>query len=162
VTLGCWPSRQSSSVQCLCSFTHLHFLFLLATLNYSFFFATLPRRPASWSRLFTVDVETGVLRVLFHEAASLGLERRLLLKLDNLMYLFSCSVVHRGLPLLFWLEKVCVVQDPQFLENFSHGITLISQNKNRLTSFRRKVFVSGHFEPVIEPTNAVAPNTQLV
>ena len=32
--------------------------------------ATLPRRPASWSHLFTVDVETGVLRVLFNEAAS--------------------------------------------------------------------------------------------
>ena len=40
--------------------------------------------------------------------------------------------------------------------------SLISQNKNRLKSFRRKVFVSGHFEPVIEPTNAVAPDTQLV
>ena len=37
----------------------------------------------------------------------------------------------------------------------------ISQNKNRLTSFRRKVFVSGHFEPVIEPTSADAPDTQL-
>ncbi|KAM9571095.1 uncharacterized protein ACWYII_046473 [Salvelinus alpinus] len=24
------------------------------------------------------------------------------------------------------------------------------ENKNRLTSFRRKLFVSGHFEPVIE------------
>ena len=34
-----------------------------------FFFATLPRRPASRSRLFTVNVETGVLRVLFNEAA---------------------------------------------------------------------------------------------
>ena len=31
---------------------------------------TLPRRPASRSRLFTVDVETGVLRVLFNEVAS--------------------------------------------------------------------------------------------
>ena len=29
-------------------------------------------------------------------------------------------------------------------------------------SFRRKIFVSGHFEPVIEPTNADAPDTQLV
>ena len=29
---------------------------------------TLPRRPASRSRLFTVDVETGVLQVLFNEA----------------------------------------------------------------------------------------------
>ena len=32
----------------------------------------------------------------------------------------------------------------------------------RLTSFKRKLFVSGHFEPVIEPTNADAPDTQLV
>ena len=42
-----------------------------------------------------------------------------------------------------------VVGDHQFLANFSHGIALISQNKNRLMSFRRKVFVSAHFEPVI-------------
>ena len=54
-----------------------------------------------------------------------------------------------------------VVPDLEFLVNFSHGIALISQNNNRLTSFRRKLFVSGHFEPVIEPTNADAPGTQL-
>ena len=54
-----------------------------------------------------------------------------------------------------------VVQDLQFLGNFSHGIAFISQNKNRLTSFKRKLFVSGHFEPVIEPINADAPDTQL-
>ena len=51
-----------------------------------------------------------------------------------------------------------VVPDLQFLGNFSHGIAF----KNRLTSFRRKFFVSGHFEPVNEPTNADAPDTQLV
>ena len=33
--------------------------------------------------------------------------------------------------------------------------------KKNQTSFRRKVFVSGHFEPVIEHTNADAPDTQL-
>jgi hypothetical protein len=33
---------------------------------------------------------------------------------------------------------------------------------NRLMSFRRRVFVSGHFEPVIKATNADAPDTQLV
>ena len=55
-----------------------------------------------------------------------------------------------------------VVPDLQFLVNFSYGIALISQNKNRLMSFRRKLFVSGHVEPVIEPTNADAPDTQLV
>ena len=37
----------------------------------------------------------------------------------------------------------------------------ISQNKNRLTSFR-KFFVSGHFEPEIETTNADVSDTQLV
>jgi hypothetical protein len=55
-----------------------------------------------------------------------------------------------------------VVRDLQFLGNFSHGIAFISQNKNRLMSFRRKVFVSGHFEPANEPTNADALDTQLV
>ena len=55
-----------------------------------------------------------------------------------------------------------VVRDLQFLGNFSHGIACISQNNNRLTSFRRKCFVSGHFEPVIAPTNADAPDPQLV
>ena len=44
-----------------------------------------------------------------------------------------------------------VVRDLQFLGNFS-----------RLMSFRRKFFVSGHFEPVIDPTNADDPDTQLV
>ena len=55
-----------------------------------------------------------------------------------------------------------VVQDLQFLCNFSHEIAFISQNNNRLMSFRRKVFVSGHFEPVIKPINDDAPDTQLV
>ena len=55
-----------------------------------------------------------------------------------------------------------VVRDLQFLGNFSHGIAFISQSKNRLRSFGRKVFVSSHFEPVIESTNADAPDTQLV
>ena len=102
---------QSSSVHCLCSFAHLNLFFSLASLRYGYFFATLPRRPASWIRLFTVDVETGVLWVLFNEASSWGLVRRLFLKLDTLMYLCSCSVVHWGLPLLFqfWLEPVCPV-----------------------------------------------------
>ena len=50
-----------------------------------------------------------------------------------------------------------VVRDFQFLGNFLHGIALISQNKNRLTSLRRKSFVLA-----IKPTNAVAPDTQLV
>ena len=51
-------------MQCLCSFARLNLLFLLVSLRYGFFFATLPRRPASRSRLFAVDVETGVLQVL--------------------------------------------------------------------------------------------------
>ena len=52
-----------------------------------------------------------------------------------------------------------VVPDLQFLGNFSHGIAFISQDKN---SFRRKLFVSGHFEPVIKPKNADAPDTQII
>ena len=55
-----------------------------------------------------------------------------------------------------------IIRDDQLLGNFSHGIAFISQNKNRLTSFRRKCFVSGHFEPVIKPTNADAPDIQRV
>ena len=39
-----WPVRHC---QCLRSFAHLNLLFLLASLRYVFFFATLPRRPAS-------------------------------------------------------------------------------------------------------------------
>ena len=54
------------------------------------------------------------------------------------------------------------VRDLQFLGNFSHGIAFLSQNKNRLMGFRRKFFVSSRFKPVIEPTNADAPDTQLV
>ena len=38
---------------------------------------------------------------------------------------------------------------------------VISQNKNRLSSLRRKFSFSGHFESIIEPTNADAPDTQL-
>ena len=60
---------QSASVQCVCSFAHLNLFLLLASLRYGFFFATLPRRPASRSRLLTVDVRTGVLQVPFNEAA---------------------------------------------------------------------------------------------
>ena len=99
--------------------------------------------------------------------------RRLFLKLDSnvLVLLLSCAP---GPPTsLSILVRAClrcsvkgvvhsVVRDLQILGNFSHGIAFISQNKNRLTSFRRKCLVSGHFEPVIEPTNAVAPDTQLV
>ena len=85
--------------------------------------------------------------------------RRLFLKLDNLVYLSSCAPVPPTprsnlvrASLLCSVKGVLhsVVQDVQFLGNFSHGIALISQNKNRLTSFRRKYFVSGYFEPVVE------------
>lgn len=60
-------------------------------------------RPASQSRLFTVHVDTGVLRVPFKEAASWGPVRRLFLKLETLIDLSSCWVVLWGLPLLFLL-----------------------------------------------------------
>ena len=56
---------------------------------------TLPRRPASQSRRFTVDFETGVLRVLFIEATSPGLVRRLFLKLDTLTY-STCPLAQLG------------------------------------------------------------------
>jgi hypothetical protein len=96
--------------------------------------------------------------------------RRLFLKLDTLMHMSSCSVVHRShtpLSILVRASLRCsvkgvvhrVVRDLQFLGNFSHGLVFISQNKKRLMSFRRNVFVSGHFESVIEPTNADAPDT---
>ena len=55
-----------------------------------------------------------------------------------------------------------VVRDLQFLGNISHVLEFISHNKNRLKSFRRNIFVSGHFEPVIEPIESDAPDTQLV
>ena len=51
---------------------------------------TLPRRPASRSRVFTVDVETGVLRVLFNE----GLVKRLFYQTRHsnvLVRLLSCA-----------------------------------------------------------------------
>ena len=54
-----------------------------------------------------------------------------------------------------------IVGNLQFLGNFSRGIALISQNKNRLSSLRRKLSFSGHFESIIEPTNVDAPDTQL-
>ena len=99
--------------------------------------------------------------------------RRLFLKRDTnvLVLLLSCAPgPPTPLSILVRASLRCsvngvvhsVVRDLQFLGNFSHGIALISQNKNRLTSFRRKFFVSVHFEPVIEPTNADAPDTQLV
>jgi hypothetical protein len=99
--------------------------------------------------------------------------RRLFLKLDTneLVLVLSCAPgPPTPLSILVRATLRCsvkgvihsIVQDLQFLCNFSYGIAFISQNKNRLTSFRRKLFVSGNFEPVIEPTNADVPDTQLV
>ena len=94
--------------------------------------------------------------------------RRLFLKQDSpnvrILLLSSAPGPPTPLSILVRVSLRCsvkgvvhsVVRDLQFLT------WRISQNKNRLTSFRRKLFVSGHFEPVIEPTNAVAPDTQLV
>ena len=85
--------------------------------------------------------------------------RHLFLKLDTnvLVLLLSCapgpptplSILVR-VSLHYSVKRVVhsVVQDLQFLGNFSQGIAFISQNINRLTSFRNKLFVSGHFEPV--------------
>ena len=52
-----------------------------------------------------------------------------------------------------------VVGNLQFLGNFSHGMAFISQNKYRLSSLRCSF--SCHFENIIKPTNADAPDTQL-
>ena len=139
---------------------------------------TLPRRPASRSCLFTVDVDTGVLRVLFNEAASWGLplpDTNMSVSQTRhtniLVLLLSCAPgPSTPLSILVRASLRCSVKgvvhssvwDLQFLGSFSHGIAFISQNKNRLMSFIRKLFVSGHFEPVIEPTNADAPDTQRV
>uniref|UniRef100_A0AAY5KH56 Zona pellucida sperm-binding protein 4 n=1 Tax=Esox lucius TaxID=8010 RepID=A0AAY5KH56_ESOLU len=49
-----WNSNFDLS--CLCSSAHLNLFFLLASLRYCFFFATLPRWPLSQIRLFTVDI----------------------------------------------------------------------------------------------------------
>ena len=98
--------------------------------------------------------------------------KHLFLKLDTnvLVLLLSCAPgPHTPLSILVRASLRCsvkgvqrVVRDLQFLGNFSHAIAFISPNKNRLTSFRRKLYVSGHLEPVIEPTNADAPDAQLV
>jgi hypothetical protein len=96
----------------------------------------------------------------------------LFLKLDTnvLVLLLSCAP-GPPTPLSIWdRASLCCsvkgvvhsdVRDLQFLGNFSHGKAFTSQNKNRL-SFIRKLFFSGHFESVIEPTNADAPDTQLL
>ena len=44
-----------------------------------------------------------------------------------------------------------VVGNIQFLGNFSHGIAFSSQNKNRLSSLRRKFSFSGHYESISNP-----------
>uniref|UniRef100_A0A8C7S8D2 Putative tRNA (cytidine(32)/guanosine(34)-2'-O)-methyltransferase n=1 Tax=Oncorhynchus mykiss TaxID=8022 RepID=A0A8C7S8D2_ONCMY len=83
---------------------------------------TLPRRPASRSRLFSVP--SNVLVLLLSCAPGPPTPLSFLVRASVL-----CSVkgiVHS------------VVRDLQVLGNFSHGIAFITQNKNRLTSFRRK------------------------
>lgn len=92
----------SSSAQCLCSFAHLNLFFLLARFRFCFFFATLPRRPTPWSRLFTA-----ALKLLFYCTISWSYQLKglwgvcfLKLEANVLMNLSSCEVVHHGLPLL--------------------------------------------------------------
>ena len=85
--------------------------------------------------MFTVDVEPSVLRVRFNEAASCGRVRRLFLKLDTnvLVLLLSCApgpptllsiLVRASLPCSVKGVVHIVVQDLQFLGNFSHGTAL--------------------------------------
>lgn len=59
------------------------------SLRYGFFFATLSRKPASQSHLFTVHVETGLFLGLFNEAASWGPVRRGFVILDSRTH--SCT-----------------------------------------------------------------------
>ena len=93
--------------------------------------------------------------------------RHLFLKLEAnvLVLLLSCAPgPHTSLSILVRAHMCCslkgvvhtVVGNRQFLGNFSHGIAFIS-----LLSLRSKFSFSGHFESIIEPTNADAPDTQL-
>jgi hypothetical protein len=124
--------------------------------------------PPQSPNLKYILVYTGV---LFTKAPSLFLFPFLKLDTNVFVLLLSCAPgPPTPLSILVRASLRCsvkgvvhiVVQDLQFLGNFSHGIAIISQNKNRLMSFSRKVFVSGHFEAGIEPTNVDAPDTQLV
>ena len=76
--------------------------------------------------------------------------RRLFLKLDTNVLLLSCAPgPPTPLSILVRASLRCsvkgvvhsVVWDLQFLGNFLHEIAFISRNKNRLTSFRRMIFV---------------------
>ena len=79
-----------------------------------------------------------------------------------LVLLLSCALGHpTPLSILVRASLCCSVKGVVH-SVVRDGIAFISQNKNRLASFRIKLFVSGHFEPVIETTNADAPDTQLV
>ena len=99
--------------------------------------------------------------------------RCLFLKLETnvLVLLLSCALGPPTPLSILVRDRLCcsvkgvvhsIVQGLQFLGNLLHGTAFISQNKNRLMSFRRKGFVSGHFEPVIEPTNADASCIALI
>ena len=70
VTPGCWPSRQSCKEKPYLRLANKNKKLRWTKEHVDTGQRNLPRRPASQSRLFTVDVETGVLRVLFNEAAS--------------------------------------------------------------------------------------------
>lgn len=97
-----------SSVQYLCSFAHLNFFLSLAVLRCGFYFATMPRSPASWICLLTGDAETGLLWALFNEPAGGEPVRHLFLKLDtNVFVLFLTCAVGLLLFFLFWLQPVC-------------------------------------------------------
>lgn len=96
----------------VCSFAHLNLFFLLASLRYGFFFPTLPRRPASRSYLFTVDDETGVLRVLYNECqlgtceASVSQTRHS----NVLVLLLSCALGPPTLSILVRASLHCSVK----------------------------------------------------
>ena len=95
--------------------------------------------------------------------------RCLFLNLDTnvLVLLFSCAPGPPTLSILVSLRCSVkgvvhsVVLVLQFLGNFSHGIALISQKKNRLTSFKISYLFLAILSLYLNP-NADAPDTQLI
>jgi hypothetical protein len=83
-------------------------------MRYGFFFATLPRRPASRSRLFTLDIETGVLQILFNEAAGLALSK----KAEHL------CITERPLTIFTTIQSLCFDKDSlQFMVKPSYLVS---------------------------------------
>lgn len=123
-------------------------------------------RRGSWRRLFTVDIEAADVKVRFNEAAreaadsqgadssarSLCCVQRPPTPLSILVRASLCAVL-RGAS-----SARTFVWDLQHLGSLSYRIAFISQNKNRLMSFRGS---RGLFEIIITLRNVDAPEIQL-